>query len=216
MVPLSEAYHTYLAKNWLVRFWVLVFIYDKSKKILQEKQMIKYNSLFKLLFGLLIILFYSATQLLAQDSNKSDGVSIAKNLGIYVFPTKNQSPDQQSEDEFACYKWAVEQSGYDPMNPTKVEAQKVDTGPDGSGIRGAARGAAAGVAIGAICGDAGKGAAIGAVGGALRGHRRGRIRKGFEQEASEASAEMQNQELVDGFKKAFSVCLEGKDYKVSE
>ncbi|NOQ97137.1 MAG: hypothetical protein GQ561_03155 [Calditrichae bacterium] len=177
---------------------------------------VKNNALIHLLFVLLFIISYSLPQLKAQDANKTDDVSIAKNLGIYVFPAKNQTADQQSQDEFACYKWAVGQSGYDPMNPTKVEAKPVDMGPDGSAIGGAARGAAAGAAIGAIAGDAGKGAAIGAVGGVFRGRRRGRMKKSYEQAESQQAAADQTQALVDGFKKAFSVCMEGKDYTVSK
>src|SRR3954471_9282596 len=35
-------------------------------------------------------------------------------LGLYVFPAKNQTPEQQSQDEQACYAWAKDQSGIDP------------------------------------------------------------------------------------------------------
>ena len=63
-------------------------------------------------------------------------------------------------------KWAVEQSGIDPLNLPKVEAAPVQSGPTGGAVKGAAKGAAAGAAIGAIAGDAGKGAAIGATAGA--------------------------------------------------
>ena len=97
--------------------------------------------------------------------------SFAKSLGLYVFPTKNQTTKVQEKDDADCYRWAVEQSGVDPMNPTKVEVAQVDTSPDGTAVVGAAKGAAAGVAIGAIAGDAGKGAAIGAVAGGLAGRR---------------------------------------------
>ena len=78
--------------------------------------------------------------------------SFAKSLGIYVFPAKNQPKATQDKDDAACYKWAVEQSGVDPINPPKIESEKVDRSADGSAVVGAARGAAAGVAIGAIGG----------------------------------------------------------------
>src|SRR5690606_7678846 len=108
---------------------------------------------------------------LAQTPATETHASFAKSLGIYVFPAKDQDQATQDKDDADCYKWAVEQSGIDPLNPPKVEAAQVDTAPDGTAIAGAARGAAAGVAIGAIAGDAGKGAAIGAVAGGLAGSR---------------------------------------------
>lgn len=66
-----------------------------------------------------------------------------------------------------CFTWAKNQTGIDPLNPPKVQADQVEKGPDGSTINGAA----AGAAIGAIAGDTGKGAAIVAVVGGLRSKR---------------------------------------------
>src|SRR5690606_7472678 len=97
--------------------------------------------------------------------------SLSSSLGLYVFPAKGQDQATQDTDEAACYKWAMNQTGFDPMNPTKVQATQVDKSPDGTAVVGAAGGAAAGAAIGAIAGDAGEGAAIGAIAGALRGRR---------------------------------------------
>ncbi len=79
----------------------------------------------------------------AQSQNET---SIAKGLGLYVFPSKDQTKDQQELDEYKCYKWAKEQTGFDPVNPTKVQAKQVDRSVDGTAVRGAARGAAAGAA----------------------------------------------------------------------
>ncbi len=145
---------------------------------------------------------------------QSTGAAVAKKVGVYVFPAKGQTQEQQEKDESDCYTWAVQQSGYDPINPTEVQAQQVNQGPDGSMVRGSAKGALVGSAIGAISGDAGKGAAIGAVSGAALGHRRGRMTKSVEQAGANEAASDQNKSLVDGFKKAFSVCLEGKGYTV--
>ncbi len=140
--------------------------------------------------------------------------SFAKSLGIYVFPAKNQDQATQDKDDAACYRWAVEQSGVDPINPTKVEAAKVDTAPDGSAIVGSARGAAAGVAIGAIAGDAGKGAAIGAVVGGLAGRRAKIAGDAQQQQKNNQAAAQQQIAMSDSFKKAFEVCMEGKGYTV--
>jgi hypothetical protein len=140
--------------------------------------------------------------------------SFAKSLGLYVFPAKNQTQATQDKDDADCYRWAVDQSGIDPLNPPKVEAAKVDTAPDGTAVKGAAKGAAAGVAIGAIAGDAGKGAAIGAVAGGLAG-RRAKVQGDAHQQQKNNEAAAQQQAAISAdFKKAFTVCLEGKGYTV--
>src|SRR3954447_24717013 len=108
------------------------------------------------------------------DTSKMAYNQISSGLKLYVFPAKEQNQQQQKADEFECYKWAMQQSGIDPLNLPKVQAAPAQTGPTGGAVKGAARGAAAGVAIGAIAGDAGKGAAIGAVAGGLKGRRAGK------------------------------------------
>ena len=107
------------------------------------------------------------------------------------------------------------QSGVDPLSPPKVEAETVETGPDGGAVKGAAGGAAAGAAIGAIAGDAGKGAAIGAIVGGLRGVRGSAAKQNNAQNQAVTDAQAKEKELMDNFLKTFSVCLEGKGYKVS-
>ena len=147
----------------------------------------------------------------AQSQNET---SIAKGLGLYVFPSKDQTKDQQELDEYKCYKWAKEQTGFDPVNPKKVQAKQVDRSVDGTAVRGAARGAAAGAAIGAIAGDAGEGAAIGAVVGGLRGRRAKVVGNEMEQQQNNQMAAAKEKELKDNFNKAFSACMEGKGYTV--
>ncbi len=140
--------------------------------------------------------------------------AIAKSLELYVFPSKDQDKKQQEADELACYNWAVEQTGYNPIKPATVEAEKVDRSADGTAVRGAARGAAAGAAIGAIAGDAGKGAAIGATAGGLRGRRAKVVGDEMEQQHNNKEAAAANQKMLVDFKKAFSACMEGKGYTV--
>ena len=159
-----------------------------------------------------VVLVFAVSSI--EGTAQSTGAAVAKKVGVYVFPAKGQTQDQQDKDESDCYTWAVQQSGYDPINPTTVQPQQVQGGPDGSAVRGSAKGSLTGAAIGAIAGDAGKGAAIGAIGGAVLGHRRGRMGRAMEQGQANEVAAQQNASLVDGFKKAFSVCLEGKGYTV--
>ena len=134
--------------------------------------------------------------------------SIAGPLNMYVFPAKGQDKETQDKDEYDCYKWAVEQSGIDPINPPEVQADP--NAGTGAVVGSSARGAAAGAAVGAISGDAGQGADIGAPLGAFGGvGRRRAAQAGAEQQAAQQEAAM-----MDSFKKAFSVCLEGKGYTV--
>ena len=163
---------------------------------------------------LIFLILGSSTVFKANGQTKNLGDELTKKVGMYVFPAKGQSAEQLQKDESDCYTWAVQQSGVDPLSPPKVEAAQVNTGPDGSAVRGAAGGAAVGAAIGAICGDAGKGAAIGAVGGALRGRRASRMGHAVEQQANNQAATQTQEELMNSFKKAYSVCLEGKGYTV--
>ena len=140
--------------------------------------------------------------------------SMSKSLGLYVFPSNNQSQATQDADEMACYKWAINQTGYDPLNPPTVTAATADRSADGSAVRGSARGAAGGAAIGAIAGDAGKGAAIGALVGGVRGRRSKVVGDEMEQQANNQAAAEKSEELLNDYKKAFSACMEGKGYTV--
>ena len=148
------------------------------------------------------------------DTSKMTYNQISNSMKLFVYPSKNQSKQKQKEDEFECYKWAVDQSGIDPLNLPKVQAAPVETGPTGAAVVGAAKGAAAGVAIGAIAGDAGKGAAIGAVAGGLAGRRQGKQAQAQAQQQSQATATKTEQDMKDSFIKAFSVCIEGKGYTI--
>ena len=162
-----------------------------------------------ILAGIIILLLAAGNTSYAQENK-----TIAQGLGLFVFPAEDQTKDQQEVDEYQCYKWAKEQSGFDPMNPTKVEVKEADRSPDGSAVRGSARGAAAGAAIGAIAGDAGEGAAIGAVAGAVRGRRAKAVGDQMEQQHNQQMAAAQEKEMRDKFNKAFTACMEGKGYTV--
>ncbi|MDW7690697.1 glycine zipper domain-containing protein [Flammeovirgaceae bacterium SG7u.111] len=149
-----------------------------------------------------------------QPPQTASAVNIGKSLGLFIFPTKNQDAATQDADELACYKWAMEQTGVDPINPPQIQAEQVDRSADGSAIVGSARGAAAGAAIGAIAGDTGKGAAIGAVAGAMRGRRAKAYGDAKQQQQNTQAAAATEKELMDNFKKAYSACMEGKGYTV--
>jgi hypothetical protein len=174
-------------------------------------------------FVLPALLLFIGQTLLAQtvpttqqlpDTAKMTYNQISQQMKLYVFPAKEQSQQQQKEDEFACYLWAVEQSGIDPLNLPKVEAAPVQSGPTGGAVKGAAKGAAAGAAIGAITGDAGQGAAVGAAAGAMAGRRAGKQAQAQQNQQAQANASASEQAMKDSYVKAFTVCMEGKGYTI--
>ena len=120
---------------------------------------------------------------------------------VYVYPAKGQSKEQQERDQFECYKWAKEQTGFDPSRPPQASAP-----PPGGAVQGAAKGAAVGAIGGAIGGNAGKGAAIGAgvggTAGAIRRHR------------GAAAQQQQYAASRNGYDRAFGACMTGRGYTV--
>jgi len=154
--------------------------------------------------------------------------TLAATMNVYVFPNKGQKPEQQSKDESECYNYATQNTGTDPFALQKQsEAQAAQTeqakqqaaqAGKGAGAKGAVKGAAAGAVIGEVANDdAGGGAGAGAAVGVVAGRRKA---KGAQQQATQ-QAEQQGQkaqaataEQLTNFKKAFSVCLEAKNYMV--
>ena len=164
----------------------------------------------------------------AQTQPAAKPKTLAATVGVYVFPAAGQSPERQSIDEAECYPWAVGNTGVDPFEAQKAaqqQAQQAEAARQqaagagrGRGARGAVAGAAAGALIGEIAdNDAGKGAAIGATAGLIAGRRRGRAASAQAQQQVDQQAQQAQQataEQVEGFKKAFSACLEAKRYVV--
>jgi len=137
----------------------------------------------------------------------------AELFGLYVYPAKGQSAGQQADDESICYKWARSQTHVDPAHLPPATAAPVQQ-KQGGAARGAARGAALGAVFGAITGNAGEGAAVGAVAGGVGGYSQQKALNNAEQHYAQASADEQRSAQVNDFKRAFSVCLEGKGYTV--
>jgi hypothetical protein len=135
-----------------------------------------------------------------------------------IFPNKGQSNDQLEKDKFACYQWAKQQSGFDPMaTPTATAPPPAAEAPQGGVVKGAAKGALVGVAVGAIAGDAGKGAAIGAASGGLIGGMRKRNQAASQEQAQQNYETQQVQQYTanrDKYNRAYTACLEGKGYTV--
>jgi len=178
----------------------------------------------KQLIVILCMAAMSFSGAIAQDGGKT----LASTLEVYVFPTAGQAADQQSKDEAECYSWATSNTGSDPFDLQKQseqqaqqaeqQMQQAKSGTQGAGARGAVKGAAAGALIGEVTGgDAGESAAYGAAAGAIASRRRSRAASQQAQQQAAAQGASQQQataEQVGNFKKAFSVCLEAKEYMV--
>jgi hypothetical protein len=177
---------------------------------------------------ILLMAVLSLPVALAQSGGPSGQKTLAATVGVYVFPAEGQEASQQSKDEADCYEWAAGNTGIDPFDTAKQaeseqrEAKKAKEDAKkagkGSGAKGAVGGAAAGALIGEIAGDdAGKGAAIGATVGFLGGRRHKKKKQGAAEEQAEQQAKSSrrhSREQMESFRKAFSVCLEAKDYMV--
>ena len=178
----------------------------------------------KRLIGISLLLALPFSVGIAQDSGKT----LAATLEVFVFPAEGQAADQQSKDEAECYSWAANNTQSDPFQLQKNKEQQqaqaeqqvaqTKSATQGAGAKGAVKGAAAGALIGEISGgDAGESAAYGGAAVAVASRRRARAaNQQAEQQAKQqsAAAEQATQEQVENFKKAFSVCLEAKDYMV--
>jgi hypothetical protein len=174
------------------------------------------------------MLLVTAILAVAQTEPAGQQKTLAATMNVFVFPAEGQPAEQQSKDEMECYNWAVGNTGTDPFALSKQAQQQqqqaqqaeqqAQKAGQGAGAAGAVSGAAMGALIGEIASDdPGKGAAYGAAAGLIAGRRRGRQ---AQQQATQqvekqtASAQKATQEQMDNFKKAFSVCLEAKDYMV--
>jgi len=131
---------------------------------------------------------------------------------FYVYPKNNQDAQQQQKDESECYAWSKNQTGFDPMAPPPVsQPAQVDSGPDGSVLRGAARGAVLGEVIDD---DAGKGAAAGALIGGMRRRDRQRQQQQSNDDWQQQQA-AQYQQMRDNYNRAFKGCMEARDYSLT-
>ena len=151
--------------------------------------------------------------------------------GHFYFPAEDQSQEQQAIDLQECKAWAASQTGFNPAfppPPPQGYIPPVETGPDGSVLRGAARGAAAGAIGGRIFGKnegrVRRGAAAGAASGALLGGIRRNQNRRNQQNAQNQAIARQEQEiavyqqqldyLYGQYNNAVGVCMSGRGYTV--
>jgi len=176
-----------------------------------------------LVLGLVVVAAPVSAQ--AQETGSENQAAlpdVTTGLGLFVYAANDQDDHQQSMDELECYAWAQEQSGINPMsidaNAEAAGAAAKDAAADatqGAAVAGAAKGALVGAAVGEIASDdAGSGAAIGAIAGGIRGRRAKKAAERQAEQAGAAQAEATAAGQLDTFKRAMSVCLEGRGYAV--
>jgi hypothetical protein len=156
--------------------------------------------------------------------------------GVFAYPMGGQSQQQQQRDANECYRWAVQQTGFNPVTPAPQMAQPNLPPPQsggafgrgsygqGGGLADAGKGAALGAIGGAIAGNAGKGAAIGALSGVLFGGIK-RSRKEHERQQwyrqQQLEVQQQQQQLAQQraqqmqlYDRAYGACMSSRDYQV--
>lgn len=181
------------------------------------------------------ILFLSWLSVASTGAAQQGAVSIpdgektlAATMGVYVFPLAGQDANQQSRNEGECYAWAVKTTKTDPFDLAKRleqseqmsarQKEEVAKATQGGGAESAVKGAAVGALIGEIASnDAGEGAAWGAAAGLVANRRAKKKARAEAEREIDAEAQARQQaslEQIEGFKKAFGVCLEAKEYMV--
>jgi len=127
----------------------------------------------------------------------------------FVYPKEGQTPQQQQQDEYACYQWAVQQTGFDPSKAASPPPPA--PAPSGGAARGALKGALGGVIIGGIAGDAGKGAAAGAVMGGVGGA----VKQNSAQQQQAAAQASSANNAAAAYERAKATCLQARGYVVN-
>ena len=141
--------------------------------------------------------------------------TMSQSLGLVVFPAKGQTADVQKTDEGACYDWAKQQTGYDPVAPPPAPTAAPVQAQKGGAVKGAAEGCR-----GRRRDRRGRRATRATAPrsarrpGAIKGRRGQKQQTAAAQQQSQQQAASAGQAQKDGYKKAFGACMEGKGYTV--
>jgi len=142
-------------------------------------------------------------------------VQLALAQELFIYPNEGQSSDQQGKDEYECYQFGRDSTGFDPMSLPTADAPKPQQQGPSTGQR-VVRGAVVGGTVGAITGNssrakkyAGAGAATGALVGGMQTADTRQAQAQWEQQQQQQYAQRRNQ-----YNRAFSACMEGRGYTV--
>jgi hypothetical protein len=169
---------------------------------------------------LLTSCYYPQEQIVTQPVQNDNVTAITQ---IYFYPTRGQSTKQQSRDHYACYTWAVDQTGFDPSVSSIVPEQRVRVVPMPPPGHDTIAMSIAGAVLGALIAGprhAGGGALIGAASGAMLGASSDISRQESARQMEEAynnrdqGRDFRREKKALAFRRAMSACLEGRGYTV--
>jgi hypothetical protein len=177
-----------------------------------------------LLFTAVLLLsscyYYPYEQVAVQPARDENISAITQ---IYFYPNKNQSTEQQSSDHYACYNWAVDQTGFDPSTSSIVPEQRVRVVPMPPPGHDTIAMSIAGAVLGALIGGprhAVEGALIGSTYGAIAGATSDISRQESARQMEEAyqnrnqARDLHKEKKALQFRRAMSACMEGSGYTV--
>ena len=149
---------------------------------------------------LLAALLFYATPGFAQD--------------LYIYPAQDQSAEQMDKDKHECYKWASNDTGFDPMAaPTTSTAPPSGQKKSGGVVKGGLVGAATGAIIGDNRKAARRGAAAGGlIGGVRQSSQNTKVDQSQQQWEQQEASKYANER--NNYNRAYSACLEGRGYTV--
>ena len=165
--------------------------------------------------------YYPAHQIVVTQPAQDQKVTAITQ--VYFYPNKGQSTQQQSRDHYACYNWAVDQTGFDPSASSIVPEQRVRVVPMPPPGHDTIAMSIAGAVLGALIAGprhAGGGALIGAASGAMLGASSDISREESARQMEEAynnrdqARDFHKERKALDFRRAMSACLEGRGYTV--
>ena len=172
------------------------------------------------IFALSSCYYYPQEQMVTRPSSDENVRAITQ---IYFYPNRNQSAEMQSRDHYACYTWAMEQTGFDPSVSSIVPEQRVRVVPMPPPGQDTMAMSIAGAVLGALIAGprhAGGGALIGAAGGAMAGMISDASRVEAARQMEEAynnrnqGRDFRREKKALQFRRAMSACMEGRGYTV--
>ena len=172
------------------------------------------------IFALSSCYYYPQEQMVTRPSSDENVRAITQ---IYFYPNRNQSAELQSRDHYACYTWAMEQTGFDPSVSSIVPEQRVRVVPMPPPGQDTMAMSIAGAVLGALIAGprhAGGGALIGAAGGAMAGMISDASRVEAARQMEEAynnrnqGRDFRREKKALQFRRAMSACMEGRGYTV--
>ena len=71
--------------------------------------------------------YYAPPPVVIQEQPPVDGQPVPSSTErIFIYPRKGQSEELQAKDRYDCHRWGVNQTGYDPTQPTSGITSSVE------------------------------------------------------------------------------------------